>query len=206
VPYTITSPGYYYLGGNIFYKGSKNAITVNADNVTIDLMGFCLSSTGEAPNGIYIAGRLNVEIRNGTVTGFVLGVGNDVYSQNGNDYRIINIRALKNVLGIQLYGNNNLVKNCDASFNGDGLTVIGSARIVDNIVSACTNVGITFTGPGLLIGNTVINNQYNNIYINAGNATAILVSGNCSFGAQFNYEYLTGTTGIVKTTGTNAGF
>ena len=48
LPYTITAPGYYYLNRNLTSTGG-NGITVNADNVTIDLMGFVLSGPAERP-------------------------------------------------------------------------------------------------------------------------------------------------------------
>ena len=80
VPYTITQPGFYFLTGNLTYNGALNAITVSANNVTLDLMGFSLSYTGSAsqPNGIYMSGRSNVEVRNGSVTGFYTGVYEDL--------------------------------------------------------------------------------------------------------------------------------
>ena len=76
LPYTISAPGSYYLGGNLTYAGDSHGITVNADNVTLDLMGFTLAYTGTGTtySGIYMQGRKNVEIRNGTVRGWVEGV------------------------------------------------------------------------------------------------------------------------------------
>ena len=76
LPYTISTPGSYYLGGNLTYAGDSDGITVNADNVTLDLMGFTLAYTGTGTTyyGIYMQGRKNVEIRNGTVRGWFTGV------------------------------------------------------------------------------------------------------------------------------------
>ena len=48
VPVAITSPGLYYLSNNLTSSGtSNNAITVDVDDVTIDLMGFCLTGPGK---------------------------------------------------------------------------------------------------------------------------------------------------------------
>ena len=60
------------LAGNLTYSGSTNAITVSADDVTLDLMGFSLTNSGAKGStyGINLSGRTNVEIRNGTVRGF----------------------------------------------------------------------------------------------------------------------------------------
>jgi hypothetical protein len=70
VPYTINSPGLYCLSGNLSYISTTgNAITVNANDVTIDLMGFSLTGPGKGSGinyGIRInSGCTNVEIRNG---------------------------------------------------------------------------------------------------------------------------------------------
>ena len=61
LPKTITDSGYYYLGGNLTCA-SGTAITVNATNVTIDLMGFTITgNTNSGSYGIYSNYR-NLEI------------------------------------------------------------------------------------------------------------------------------------------------
>ena len=68
VPYTINQPGSYYLSRNLTMTADSNGITVKADNVTIDLMGFTLKGRGTGEkDGITMNGRSNVEVRNGTV-------------------------------------------------------------------------------------------------------------------------------------------
>ena len=73
VPYTISNPGFYYLGSNLTYTGSGNAITISSHNATLDLMGFCLTGPGwvEGPaTGIRVSiSKMNVEIRNGSING-----------------------------------------------------------------------------------------------------------------------------------------
>jgi hypothetical protein len=94
LPYAINNPGFCYLAGNRTYALSAgHGITVNSDDVTIDLMGFCLSSGG-AGVGIYMYGNNNVEILNGTVKSWHYGI----YEKSGYGlkYRIINIRATNN--------------------------------------------------------------------------------------------------------------
>ena len=77
LPYTISTPGMYYLGSNLIAAG--NGITVDADDVTLDLMGFCLTGPGRDASpfkGIYIADNHgNAEIRNGSLNGFYTGIG-----------------------------------------------------------------------------------------------------------------------------------
>ena len=73
LPFTISTPGSYYLTGNLTSAGG-DGITVTADCVSIDLNGFCISSTNEARTGagITVAGaRADVTIRNGHISGSV---------------------------------------------------------------------------------------------------------------------------------------
>ena len=67
LPLTITESGSYYLVEDA--NCLSTAITVEADNVTIDLMGYSLIGHGTG-FGIYLNARINVEIRNGTVRDF----------------------------------------------------------------------------------------------------------------------------------------
>ena len=72
MPYTILQSGSYYLTGNFQVSDpNANGITVNTSNVTIDMSGYTLSGpfSGKG-HGIYINGTDNIEIRNGTITGF----------------------------------------------------------------------------------------------------------------------------------------
>ena len=92
VPYTISNPGFYYLGSNLTYTGSGNAITISSHNATLDLMGFCLTGPGwvEGPaTGIrFSISKMNVEIRNGSINGLATetaeqgGVGSEDSTNN----------------------------------------------------------------------------------------------------------------------------
>ena len=48
--FTITAPGSYYLTGD-HEVASGSGITITADNVTLDLSGFTISSTSDPPEG-----------------------------------------------------------------------------------------------------------------------------------------------------------
>ena len=88
IPYIITNPGFYYLGGN-FDCPSGNGITVNTSDVTIDLMGFRLSGNSDS-HGIS-GSTSNVEVKNGTLSGW-----NHAIDLWGTQCRIINLRAYGN--------------------------------------------------------------------------------------------------------------
>lgn len=213
LPYTISNPGFYYLSGNLTYNGSGNAITVSADNVTIDLMGFSLTNSGtSAANGIYMNGRTNVEIRNGTVSGFSVGtysVGILEEGSSGSNHRAVNVRATSNSYGIFLNGINHLIKSCDGSNNTATGLGSNSGTIADCMASN-NAYGILLYGAGNILGNTTINNSVNNFYLGNGEATSIMVDRNSAYGLtpSNNYYIPSGTTGLVGLdtgTKTNAG-
>jgi len=153
VPTTISSPGFYYLADSLSYGGTGNAIQVDANDVTIDLMGHNILSTGAGSYryGIYMHGRKNVEIRNGTLTNFVVGVKED--DATGLGHTVSNIRTLGSYVGISLSGTNHKVLRCTASNNiSDGIFVN------EGIVSGCTTQG--GNNRGIDIVNGLIENCY----------------------------------------------
>jgi hypothetical protein len=210
LPCIINDSGFYYLTRDLTYNGSSDAITINVDNVTLDLMGFSLIYTGGVGGyGIHMSGRANVEIRNGTVRGgFLYAVYED--SSAGKQHRVINVRAKSNSGGIWLVGSNHLVQGCSALKNGMTGIYIDSGMVNDSVASE-NNQGILVHGPGSLLGNVANNNTTNNFYIGNGVATSIMVDRNSAFGPPVlsaNYFIPTGTSGVVGLdtgTKTNAG-
>jgi len=172
--FTISQSGSYFLQGNRLCSGT--GIQVDADDVTIDLMGYTLKGPGSGTNyGIYITARSNVNISNGTVRDFTTGIYQTGYDQGGRagrNHKIVNIRAvLNNRSGISLNGGSHLIKDCTASNNGTsatgtvyGIFVEAHSTVIDNVVrdngdlangsvnGICTNGGSTVTG------NTVVSN------------------------------------------------
>lgn len=68
-PLTLNQPGSYYLTGNINVSGG-NVIVIAADDITLDLNGFAISSTAPFASGSAITlagGRSRVAISNGLV-------------------------------------------------------------------------------------------------------------------------------------------
>lgn len=126
-PYTINNPGFYYLGRNLTYNGGTTGagITINASNVTLDLMGFTLSA------GTYMVGvgiRImttagNVEVRNGTVRDFWDGI---TQASSDSNICISNVRAINNYSsGFSLVANNPIVRDCTAHQNDSGFRLQG---------------------------------------------------------------------------------
>jgi hypothetical protein len=198
VPYEIKNSGFYFLGGNLTSSGSGNAITVSADNVTLDLMGFSLSHPGPlvAGTGILMSGRYNVEIRNGTVRGFNVGILEDNLL-TGAQHRVSNVRAITNAYSIWLYGKNHLVNACSGSYGTIGIYV--TTGVITGSV-ACNNseCGIELVGAGSLTGNIANNNGSTGFLFGDTN---ILVDRNSASGNGTNYS----AGGASTAWGVNAG-
>ena len=148
LPKTIDAPGFYYVSGNLTCP-SGTGIQVNASNVTIDLMGFCLSGNS-ASHGISGTSH-NVEVRNGTLSGW-----NHAIDMWGTHCRIINLRAQGNAYGINLGTNGgHLVKGCTLKDNTDTGIYANDSTISNNVVSVSTSGFYGIMGNGIISGNRV---------------------------------------------------
>ncbi|MHC4476854.1 MAG: right-handed parallel beta-helix repeat-containing protein [Planctomycetota bacterium] len=221
IPYTISDSGSYYLAQDFrIITPVLAAIIVEANDVTIDLMGFSIVGPGPDSGtnyGIYLDGRTNVEIRNGTVRDFgshgLYGAG-----LAGKGHRAINVRATSNGgTGIYLDSRHNLIKDSTANGNGgDGICVSNASIVTGN--TACDNNndgidgvnstittntvyfngsnGIFARGPCTVKNNTAMHNGMNGIFAFSGGT----ITGNTTFSNQsagiyaFNNSMVTGNT------------
>ncbi|MCK8603015.1 right-handed parallel beta-helix repeat-containing protein [Desulfoferrobacter suflitae] len=184
LPCTIREPGLYYLTKNLTHTAtSENAITVDANHVTIDLMGFNLIGPGTGKTiGIYMTHRSNVEIRNGTISNFTPDGIREAGS--GSNHRVINVRVagINGIsyagYGIILFGSSHLVKDCTVLGHFyTGINVSKGTTVIGNTVYA-NNYGIS-TGAGCLAtGNTVSDNA----------ATGISTSSGCTLSGNSAYH------------------
>jgi hypothetical protein len=152
LPFTIINPGFYYLAGNLTAPDPGGGITVNANNVTIDLMGFSLIGTNQTYDGIQIPyGYSNVEIRNGTIRDCSTAISAYALSSVVTSHRIFHMRVFNNMEGITLNGIGNTVSNCTVDNPmGPGISTMNSLRI--------NNVSLGSMG-FLGTGNTSIGNH-----------------------------------------------
>jgi len=184
--YTISASGSYYLAGDRLCSGQ--GISVTADNVTIDLCGYSLIGNGSNSVGIWMNGRSNVEIRNGTVRGFGWQ-GIAEYSSSSKNHSICNIRAIGNGTagvsynGISLPGTKHCIKDCTAAENGGN----GIYAYENCTVSGCTssgngNDGIYASENCIVTNNNCYQNTDNGIYANKSTITGNLSSDNGNVG------------------------
>jgi len=203
VPYAITSSGSYYLAKDLRTTvADQNAITVEANDVTIDLMGYSLIGYGSgAGSGIVMQARENVEVRNGSVQRFG-GYGifeakfwSEESPTCGYGHRVIGVRTLYNgSYGIDLEGYNHLVKDCTAMQNGkDGIYIGHSSMASGNVSNANGNDGIGLGDGCLVFNNVVAFNTYYGIWSWDG----CTVSDNTSYSNKYGI-YVEGTGAWIK--------
>lgn len=73
LPYTITNSGAYVVVGNLTGTNGEVGITIQADNVTLDLNGFQLKGVVGALQGISVTdSRSSITIKNGSLVGWPL--------------------------------------------------------------------------------------------------------------------------------------
>jgi hypothetical protein len=117
LPYTISSPGNYYLTKDLTTSLSAGAaITITASGVTLDLNGRTLHGglAGSASFGILVANQTNVIVQQGTIDNFGVGVywAPGAYDVNAKNL-VENVHFNNNGIGVwSLSGLSNWVKQC----------------------------------------------------------------------------------------------
>jgi hypothetical protein len=146
VPFTINVSGNYCLDKHLATTATAatNAITINADYVTLNLNGFKLDGSAAPPGvrkGIYALNRRSIVIRNGVVRGFARGVS---LEGAGAAHVVEDLRVEQSAAaGIWLEGEGMVVRGCKVAGTSpptpdtsvDGIRVSGGeARILGNDV------------------------------------------------------------------------
>jgi hypothetical protein len=207
VPVTINNPGTYCLERNESTSITTGAaITVNANDVTIDLKGFKLDGSGAGAGtltiGVLASSRRGVTVRNGRIRGFVHGV-----QINGTGATIEDLSLDSNTdVGVYCSGTactvrrNNIWNTGGAVLPPPGtessvgiVNYSNAGQTYDNTVSSFLNLANQFPSGievGLAAGGIVRNNrligpgllQGNGIHVLLGGGvlptSAVLVSGN----------------------------
>lgn len=173
IPLIITASGSYYLAENVsLAAGSGRCIEVQIDDVTIDLCGFVMSGAdSNSSYGVYMNGRSNVEIRNGTIRDFYTGII-ESDSTNGKNHRVYGVRVLSCVYSsiYMRYCENCRVMDCTIADGGTrtgvsgtvyaicvgaGSTVAGNSIYNYGISTSCRSYGIETGSNCAVTGNTV---------------------------------------------------
>ena len=163
LPYTISTPGSYYVITNLLV-GVNDGIVITANNVTLDLNGFTISSVQNPPTfgkaialGSGSGPVANITIRNGCITSGVTNNGT-TFGGNGFAYGIFQFGGQPAVnvhvsdvtvsgclyVGIHLGGSNTVVESC--CVNTAGSYGIYAQTISGSTAVNCGSYGIYATG------------------------------------------------------------
>jgi len=208
LPTNITASGTYCMTGNVSKAFTANAITVSANNVTIDLAGFTINQTTiGAGNGLASDGYGNIQVKNGRFLNFRQAIT----MNNGNGNVIDNIYIDNGYYGIYMTGSNAVVKNCTVkgvgpainveSVGGYGQTQNSGSRIVNNDVMAPGSEAIYVGQDDIVIANNRLTGPGNmGIFIDIGKRYLILDNQISNFQEGINGRSDTVTSGTYRGT------
>jgi parallel beta-helix repeat protein len=189
IPFTITSPGSYFLTASLTGTAGQNGITISSDDVTLDLNGFSLIGVPGSFQGIAPAGTpSNLLIRNGTVRDWGR---HGVFLFNASNCQLIGLRASANgflAAGLDgLYvGEGGLIEGCSAEGNNDAGITAGAGSTVRNCTSYKNGgCGISVTAGCAVQQCTVRDNDGNGILAQSGSSVeGCTASANASDGIE----------------------
>lgn len=178
--YRITQPGSYYLTGHVTVTANLGGICIEADDVTIDLMGYCIENTysgAKSYHGIFCdSSRKNVTVKNGTLKGFVIGAAS--HNVNSSCIQFIGLRAVGNTtIGLYIYGSSSatnsgggsVIRDCVAENNGNDGIYGPYASLIENCVAKSNGyTGISNGAYGIIRNCASYYNGRTGIYADAG--------------------------------------
>lgn len=177
LPYTISAPGKYYLTRNLALATSGDGITIAADDVAIDLMGFTMTGPGLGFTGFGITGdgdfHKNVAVRGGTLAAwpdvaiFNSGItpsrfedliirksGKGLVTDPGSTVRNLEVAETADI-AIHMFGNSR-IEGCVVKTATIGI-IIGVGSVVTDCAVSDAATGIEIIGGGHLSGCGVTN-------------------------------------------------
>jgi hypothetical protein len=152
LPFTINTSGSYYLTANLTGALGQDGITVNADDVTIDLNGFTMTGAAGQVSAVKSAQHTNLTVRNGGIKGWAAS-GLTLLLCNQTTIDSLSIRNCPNLAVFT--GHNATVRSC-AVFNSGSIT-IGDGGIVESCGMTDVTGGIN-TGNGAVVRGCAVRN------------------------------------------------
>jgi parallel beta-helix repeat protein len=149
--FVISSPGSYYLTGNISGVSGKKGIKIQANNVSLDLNGFALMGNGVGDDAIYSLNSniSNLTVRNGLIRDWIKE-GVDAY--NSTSCRIEGVQVENSVNGYGIItGPNSVITGCTIRGSAAGVVtstgaVVRDCTAIGNLVGFAMGTGTTVTG------------------------------------------------------------
>jgi len=160
---TIGSSGSYYLTGNLTVSAG-NAITIVADNVTLDLNGFTISTTASPAGGSAIGFaasiQRNITIRNGHIASGITVSAAGTPSGNGFKYGVYSVGRIENVrvsdLGVSGVSSAGILLDWGSTIERCVVQSCGDTGISGQVITDCS---ATECGTTAIHGTTVSNSQ-----------------------------------------------
>lgn len=188
--FIISSSGSYYLTGNVTGTSGRHGISVNADNVTIDLRGYTLTGVAGALAAINCPARAGLSIRDGYLLSWP--AGGIAGSSLSRTMRVEGVTAETcGGAGITV-GERSVVLRCISRGNTGGATS-GIAAFQRSVVSQCVaegngQHGFVLNGESVLTDCVATNNTGNgiNLVAHANRVSGTLVSANGGAGIAAN--------------------
>lgn len=123
LPFTISTPGKYYVTGNLTIGSLANGITINANDVTLDLNGYTIDGNNVGSFGI-VTTSMGVTIQNGSVAHWT-AIGMTIQSPGSGT--VEHVYAHHNLTGISI--SNGSLSDCSADNNSLTGVVALSANV-----------------------------------------------------------------------------
>jgi parallel beta-helix repeat protein len=167
--YRISTPGSYYLAGNVVGTSGKRGIEIASNDVTIDLNGFAMLGATGSDSGIEtLSGFVGVRIHNGVISGW----GDDGVAMpfgGGGSTLIEDLVVVGNADSGIGCGTGAIVRACVARSNGGLGIYAGSAcKIIECASISNGGTGI-LVGDGSVVANCVsISNADDGMYLSGG--------------------------------------
>jgi len=215
IPFTITEPGSYRLARDVVASGGINGITIEADNVTLDLGGHSLNgggiTAGQGFEGIVLSGnRTNVTIRNGRIADWAnagiwdsgtndtdvvvedvtitdVGIGGVEFFATQATVRGVVVRNASPTIAV---ADNSRVIDCRAINSlGNGISAGPNAVITGCVVQGAASAGVNAGANANVSDTTAVGNGTFGFTLGAGSlATNCVASDNGSNGAAMSIE------------------
>jgi hypothetical protein len=180
-PFHITKAGSYYLTSNLLVAASQVGISIETNNVSLDLGGFALEGDPNSLQGILLVGTLShVSIKNGVVHGTAAGID----ATSSSHVRIDSVRAYACRGGGFLTGNEGVIFNSLANQNvGSGIKGGNETQVESCQANGNTENGIQVGSFSSVVNSTASKNSFNGV--SAGekcNLTALTAAENSQSG------------------------
>lgn len=192
LPITISQPGSYYFTRNLTGVAGQSGITITADDVSIDLRGFCLIGVAGSLDGVRATGvRRNLDIRHGTVRAWD---GDGIDGANAVNGYVTQVRAFDNGGAGIFVGVGSTVHDCVARANtGDGIVGLDGSTIAVCTATGNTGSGIRVTNGCTIVDSVGMGNTGDGIFALLGNTIS-----SCTAKANGN-DGINGNTGALIT-------